>query len=69
MLSSRLREILISVAGVLIIPRDQSVRQFPFIDEIMIATTRSEADDPIAAAANNLGVDIYRGDHECTEAF
>ena len=64
MLSSRLRgKSLISVAGVPLLYRViQSVRQFPFIDEIMIATTRSEADDPIAAAANNLGVDIYRGD-------
>ena len=64
MLSSRLRgKSLISVAGIPLLYRVvQSVKQFSFIDEIMIATTRSEADDPIAAAANNLGVYIYRGD-------
>lgn len=64
MLSSRLRgKSLMAVAGVPLLHRVvNSVKQFPFVDEIMIATTRAEADDPIAAAANYLGVLIFRGD-------
>ncbi len=64
MLSQRLRgKSLMSVAGSPLLYRVvNSIKQIPFIDEIMVATTRAEADDPIAAAANNLGVDIYRGD-------
>lgn len=64
MLSTRLRgKSLISVAGKpLLYTVVESVKKLPFIDEIMIATTKAVADDPIAAAANNLGVLIYRGD-------
>ncbi|THH39515.1 N-acetylneuraminate synthase family protein [Neolewinella litorea] len=64
MLSRRLRgKSLMAVAGTPLLYRVvNAVKAFPFIDEVMIATTRSEADDPIAAAANNLGVDIFRGD-------
>jgi len=64
MLSSRLRgKSLMSVAGIPLLYRVvNAVKAFPFIDEILIATTRAQADDPIAAAANNLGVDIFRGD-------
>lgn len=64
MLSSRLRgKSLMAVAGVPLLYRVvESVKKIPFIDEIMVATTFAEADDPIAAAANNLGVNIFRGD-------
>ncbi|MCG8332866.1 MAG: N-acetylneuraminate synthase family protein [Chitinophagales bacterium] len=64
MLSQRLRgKSLMSVAGSPLLYRVvNNIKAIPFIDEIMIATTRAEADDPIAAAATNLGVDIYRGD-------
>lgn len=64
MLSQRLRgKSLMSVAGSpLLYQVVNAVKQFPFIEEVMVATTRAEADDPIAAAANNLGIDIYRGD-------
>ncbi len=64
MLSRRLRgKSLISVAKVPLLYRVvNSIKLFPFIEEIMIATTRAQADDPIAAAANNLNVGIYRGD-------
>ena len=66
MLSQRLRgKSLMSVAGTPLLYRVvNSVRQIPFVDEIMIATTRAVADDPIAAAANNLGVYIFRGDSQ-----
>jgi sialic acid synthase SpsE/spore coat polysaccharide biosynthesis protein SpsF (cytidylyltransferase family) len=66
MLSSRLRgKSLISVAEVPLLYRVvNSIKLFPFIDEIIVATTRAQADDPIAAAANNLNVGIYRGDSE-----
>ena len=64
MLSTRLRgKSLIAVAGVPLLYRViGAVKKFDFIDEIMVATTKAEADDPIAAAALNLGIGIYRGD-------
>lgn len=64
MLSTRLRgKSLMSVHGVPLLYRViESIKRLDFIDEIMIATTKSQADDPIAAAAVNLGVGIYRGD-------
>lgn len=64
MLSTRLRgKSLMSVAGIPLLYRViESVKLLGFIDEIMIATTKSQADDPIVAAALNLGVGIYRGD-------
>ncbi len=39
----------------------KSVIGLGIIHEIMIATTTSEADDPIAAAASALNIDCYRG--------
>lgn len=64
MLSTRLRgKTLMAVAGTpLLYHVVESIKKLPFIDEIMVATTKAPADDPIAAAANNLGVLIYRGD-------
>ena len=64
MLSKRLRgKSLIAIDGIPLLYRVVNyIKKFEFIDEITIATTRAEADDPIAAAANNLGVGIYRGD-------
>ncbi|MCP9236787.1 N-acetylneuraminate synthase family protein [Lewinella sp. JB7] len=64
MLSQRLRgKTLMAIAEIPLLYRVvNAVKSFPFVDEVMIATTRSEADDPIAAAANNLGVYIFRGD-------
>ena len=64
MLSQRLRgKSLMSVAGSPLLYRVvNNIKKIPFIEDIMVATTKAEADDPIAAAANNLGVGIYRGD-------
>lgn len=64
MLSSRLRgKSLMAVAGIPLLYRVvRAVKMFPFIDEIMVVTTRSEADDPIAAAVNSLSIDTFRGD-------
>jgi len=38
-----------------------SVKKLDFIDEIFIATTKMNADDPIEAAALNLGIKVFRG--------
>lgn len=64
MLSQRLRgKSLMAVAGSPLLYRVvNSIKKISFIQEIMVATTRAEADDPIAAAAMHLGVDIFRGD-------
>ena len=39
----------------------ESVRQFPFIDDIIVATTDQSIDDPIASAMESLGVQVHRG--------
>lgn len=66
MLSNRLRgKTLMAIADIPLLYRVvNAVKFFSFIDEIVIATTRAAADDPIAAAANNLNVGIYRGDSQ-----
>lgn len=38
------------------------VKKLSFIDEVVVATTRADADDPIAAASRSLGVRVFRGD-------
>lgn len=64
MLSSRLRgKSLIAVEGIPLLHRVvQSIKQFDFVDEIMIATTHSKADDPIVAAAEFFKINTFRGD-------
>ncbi|MDQ3142560.1 MAG: N-acetylneuraminate synthase family protein [Bacteroidota bacterium] len=64
MLSGRLRgKSLMAVNGIPLLYRViRSVQKLKFIDEIIIATTKSEADDPIVAAAKELTVLVYRGD-------
>lgn len=66
MLSSRLRgKSLMAVAEKPLLYRVvHAIEALPFVDEVVVATTKGQADDPIAAAANNLGVGIYRGDSE-----
>lgn len=42
----------------------ESVKQLGFLDEVVVATTLSKADDPILAACESLGVSCVRGDSE-----
>lgn len=37
------------------------LRQIPSLDELVVATTRNDADDPVAALCSRLGVAVYRG--------
>lgn len=62
--SSRLRgKSLMPVAGVTLLTRVfNSVRNLPFIDEIMVATTLLPEDDPIKTIANENNIKVYRGD-------
>ena len=64
MLSQRLRgKSLMSIHGLPLLYRViESVRAIPFIDEVVVATTQSNADDPIEAASLALNVKVYRGD-------
>ena len=63
MLSTRFRgKTLIAVHHVPLLHRViSSVKGLGFIDEILVATTNSEADDPIAAAAESQGAMVSRG--------
>ncbi len=64
MLSQRLRgKSLMSVHGVPLLYRViESVKLIPFIDEVVVATTQSKADDPIEAASLAQQVKVFRGD-------
>ena len=63
MLSNRLRgKSLMSVSGVPVLYRVvENIKKLDFIDEIIIATTTLEADQPIVSAAHALNVKIYQG--------
>lgn len=41
-----------------------SVKNLSFIKEIIVATSNNSSDDPIAAYANYLNVNVYRGDSD-----
>lgn len=64
MLSQKFRgKSLMSIHGVPLLYRViESVKLIPFIDEILVATTQSNSDDPIEAASLSQGVMVYRGD-------
>ncbi|MCB0653613.1 MAG: N-acetylneuraminate synthase family protein [Saprospiraceae bacterium] len=64
MLSNRLRgKSLMSVNNKPLLYRVvEGIKALTFIDRIIVATTTSFADDPIEAAAKELGVGIFRGD-------
>lgn len=63
MLSSRLRgKSLMSVAGTPLLYRViENIKQLSFIDDIVIATTCLDADQPIVSAAHALNVKVYQG--------
>lgn len=42
----------------------ESVKGLGFLDEVVVATTRAKADDPIVAACTSLNIDCVRGDSE-----
>lgn len=42
----------------------ERLRQVPELNEIVIATTTNESDDPVAALAQKLGVGIWRGSED-----
>lgn len=66
MLSSRLRgKSLMAVNGVpLLYHTLESVKGLGFLDEVVVATTRAKADDPIVAACTSLNIECVRGDSE-----
>ena len=63
MLSSRLRgKSLISVSGTPLLYRViENIKKLDFVDDIVIATTSLEADQPIVSAAHALNVKVYQG--------
>lgn len=63
MLSQRFRgKSLIAIHNIPLLYRVvNTVKQLSFINEVMVATTDLEADDPIEGAAKQLGVMCYRG--------
>ena len=66
MLSSRFRgKSLVSVAGKPLMVRVlERVAAMPFVDEVVVATTRNAADEPIAALAEGRGFQCIRGAEE-----
>ena len=63
MLSHRLRgKTLMSVNGIPLLYRViANAKELPFIDDVIVATTSLEADKPIIAASQELGVKVVAG--------
>jgi spore coat polysaccharide biosynthesis protein SpsF len=70
--SSRLPgKVLVDIGGMTMLARAvRQLRAASLIDEICVATTTADADDPLAEAADWLDVDVHRGsEHDVLERY